>query len=32
MILEKGAQSLLYADSKIDVTDEVVRRFNSSKR
>ncbi len=31
VILEKGSQAVLYADSKIDITDEVVSRFNKQK-
>ena len=28
LILEKGSQAVLYADNSIDITDEVVKRFN----
>lgn len=31
LILERGSQSVLYADSSIDITEEVVKRFDSAK-
>jgi len=30
IVLEKGSQGVLYADSKYDITDSVVEKFNSS--
>ncbi|MFN8392247.1 MAG: OmpH family outer membrane protein [Bdellovibrionota bacterium] len=32
VILEKGAQSVLYADSKIDITDSIVEKFDQSNK
>lgn len=32
LILEKGGPALLYADTKIDITDEVIRKFNEMKK
>jgi outer membrane protein len=32
VILEKGSQSVLYADGKIDVTDSIVRKFDSATK
>ena len=31
LILEKGGQGLLFADAKIDVTDDVVQKFDSAQ-
>ena len=32
LILEKGGPALLYADSKIDITEDVIKRFNESRK
>lgn len=32
LILERGGQGLLFADSSIDVTDSIVKRFNSEAK
>ena len=32
LILEKGGQTVLFADAKIDVTDDIVKKFDSSTR
>ena len=32
VILEKGAQSVLYADSRIDITDSIVEKFDQANK
>ncbi|MCB0325510.1 MAG: OmpH family outer membrane protein, partial [Bdellovibrionales bacterium] len=32
VILEKGSQAVLYADNSIDITDEVVKRFDNQTK
>ena len=32
VILEKGAQSVLYADTRVDVTDSIVRKFDDATK